>query len=149
MMAKSWKVRICTVLLLLNLCFIWGNSLMPAEISQEFSDWVQLLLEAEAENSTAASNSGVLRKFAHFAEFTTLGMLLYWQVCLRRGAHWLAPVTGLAAACVDESIQSVVPGRSPALLDVGIDSLGVLTGIILMKLGYVLIKRIQRKLYGG
>ena len=48
---------------------------------------------------------------------------------------------GVAAASVDETIQRFVPDRGPSVKDVCIDSCGVLTGIILLYLGYTYLKR--------
>ena len=45
-----------------------------------------------------------------------------------------AAVTGFLYAVSDELHQSFVGGRSPGLLDVGIDSAGVLFGILVMAL---------------
>ena len=151
MSGKDKRVRICIVLILLNLCFIWGNSLLPAELSQAFSDGVKDILESIYPVGSAESNSdsGVLRKIAHFTEFTALGLLLCRLFRLLGRSGWKGLPLGVLAACIDETIQIVVPGRSPGILDVGIDSCGVLTGILLMQLGYALLKRIQPTRFGG
>ena len=47
---------------------------------------------------------------------------------------------GIAAACIDETIQVFVPGRGPGLRDVAIDCLGVLLGIVLLHLGHRYLK---------
>lgn len=39
-------------------------------------------------------------------------------------------LVGVLYAASDEFHQSFVPGRGPSIVDVGIDSLGVLTGIL-------------------
>ena len=143
MMGRNTQLRICTVLLILNLAFIWGNSLMPAEASQAFSDWMMSVLGSVPVEQAPEAGSGVLRKIAHFAEFTTLGFLLAWLFALLRRRIWLALPFGIAAACLDEVIQMFVPGRGPGILDVAIDTCGVLTGILLLRIGYKLITRRQ------
>lgn len=150
MMAGEGKIRICILLLILNLCFIWGNSLLPAEVSQAFSDTVQEVLESfcEEENLTL-SGSGLLRKVAHFTEFTVLGLLLRWLFALLRKQYRYVLPLGMAAACVDETIQFFVPGRSPGLLDVGIDTCGILTGMFLLQIGYLMLRRNHPTQYGG
>ena len=45
-MAKRKGQFLLAVLICLVLCFIWGNSLMPGEVSAAFSDWVGEVLEA-------------------------------------------------------------------------------------------------------
>ena len=128
----------CCCLLILNLAFIWGNSLLPGEISGAISSWVKNLLAQifpiQAENPDAGH--GLLRKLAHFTEFTTLGMLFCWLFGMVSKARWkqlLFPfLCGVAAACADETIQRFVPDRGPALKDVGIDTLGVILGIVIL-----------------
>ena len=143
MMGRKTQLQICTVLLILNLAFIWGNSLMPAEASQAFSDWMMSVLASVPVEQVPEAGSGVLRKIAHFAEFTTLGFLLAWLFALLRRRIWLALPFGIAAACLDEVIQMFVPGRGPGILDVAIDTCGVLPGILLLRIGYKLITRRQ------
>ena len=143
MMGRKIQLRICIVLLILNLAFIWGNSLMPAEASQAFSDWMMSVLGSVPVEQAPEAGSGVLRKIAHFAEFTTLGFLFAWLFALLRRRIWPALPFGMAAACLDEIIQIFVPGRGPGIRDVAIDTCGVLAGILLLQIGYKLITRRQ------
>ena len=143
MMGRKIQLRICAVLLILNLAFIWGNSLMPADASQAFSDWMMSVLGSVPVEQAPQAGSGVLRKVAHFAEFTTLGFLLAWLFALLRRRIWMALPFGMAAACLDEMIQMFVPGRGPGIRDVAIDTCGVLAGILLLRIGYKLITRRQ------
>ena len=150
MSRQDRHIRICKILIVLNLCFIWGNSLMPAEISQAFSDWVKALLQPLFfGGGSGTEGSGILRKIAHFTEFAALGLLLRWQFLLLEKKGRQSLLWGVLAAGIDETIQFFVPGRSPGLRDVFIDSCGVLTGILLLKTGYALLKRNQRIRYGG
>ena len=73
------RMTLCTVLLLCNLVFIWGNSLLPAEVSGQISGTLKALLDGVFTPGEAVpSGDGLLRKFAHFAEFGALGLLLGW-----------------------------------------------------------------------
>ena len=77
------RIRLCICLLIVNLAFIWGNSLMTAEISSAISDWarqtVNLVLSIfPSANEESLKGDGVLRKIAHFTEFASLGLLLGW-----------------------------------------------------------------------
>ena len=91
-----------------------------------------------------------LRKLAHFTEFTALGLCLTWLFGMLQKGRLPAVAWGVAAACVDESIQLFVPDRGPGLRDVGIDTCGVLTGMILLSIGYdCLCKRKKRHLGGN
>ena len=135
MIRKSKKAMIlCIVLLCINLAVIWGNSLLPGEISGAFSRWVKELLGFATDGEDGGH--GLLRKIAHFTEFSCLGLILSWLVrMLRREtvAHFLLPLTaGFLAACVDETIQCFVPDRGPGIKDVGIDTAGVAFGVMIM-----------------
>ena len=142
MIRTSKRLRLCTILLIAILLFIWGNSLLPASASQAFSDWVHNLLLGERPASDESASSGLLRKIAHFTEFAALGMCLAWLFGMLGKGKLLPFVCGAAAACVDETIQLFVPGRGPGLLDVGIDCCGVLCGMILLCLGHTYGKQI-------
>lgn len=143
MIRSKRRMYVCLTLLALNLLFIWGNSLMPGEVSQAFSDWVKDLLAKllPGGNSSPAQGSGLLRKIAHFTEFMALGILLTWLFSmLQKGMH-LPFLTGAAAACIDETIQIFTPDRAPAIKDVCIDSCGVLAGLALLLIGHYYVKK--------
>ena len=142
MIRTDKRIRLCSALLVCNLLFIWGNSMLPGEVSGAFSDWVKGILEALFGSGPETDTpGGLLRKLAHFTEFLGLGMLLCWRFGMS-GRTWRpAFLSGAAAACIDETIQRFVPGRGPSLRDVGIDSLGVLTGIGLLLLGHTYLKK--------
>lgn len=142
MIRTDKRMRLCVVLLVCNLAFIWGNSLMPGEVSGAFSDWVQEVLESLMPGEgPSMQGSGLLRKLAHFTEFSLLGMCLGWLFGMLQKKKTWPLFLGVAVACVDETIQRFVPGRGPSLKDVAIDSCGVLTGMILLYLGYTYYKR--------
>ena len=75
-----------------------------------------------------------IRKLAHFCEYALEGFLL--MLCLRvytrhfvRHMSW--PILGgLLTALTDETIQLFSPGRSSQVLDVWLDFLGVLAGLL-------------------
>lgn len=151
MIRTKKRMTVCGALTVLCLAFIWGNSLLPGEISGAISDEVghilELLLPEEELLPEAAAFP--LRKLAHFTEFTALGLCLTWLFGMLRKGRLPAFLCGAAAACLDESIQLFVPDRGPSLRDVGIDAGGVLTGMILLSIGYdCLCKRKKRHLGG-
>ena len=140
------RMRLCGLLIALNLAFIWGNSLMSAEASRAFSDWVKSILDILSGDSTPGEGgSGMLRKIAHFTEFATLGVLLTWLAAMlgETGFHLRTmPVFySMAAACVDETIQVFVPERGPGLIDVWIDTCGAAAGMMLLLIGYHYIQK--------
>ena len=136
------RLRVCVALLICNLVFIWGNSLLPGEVSAAFSDWVKTLLaNLFPGDGPAHQGTGLLRKIAHFSEFCTLGMCLCWLFgMLGRKKVWPFFWGGLAA-CIDETIQCFVPDRGSSIRDVLLDSGGVLTGMLLLYLGHTILKK--------
>ena len=141
------RLRLCIALLICNLVFIWGNSLLPGEISGAFSDWVKsILAKILPVGSGDVSGGGLLRKVAHFTEFTALGMCLGWLHGMLRKGKVRPFLWGVLAAATDETIQCFVPDRGPAVKDVCIDSAGVLMGIILLWVGHHYFKKRFTKL---
>ncbi len=140
------RLKVCITALILELLFIWGNSAMPAEISNALSQWVGNILSMFLPFEPGVDEGGhLLRKLAHFCEFACLGATLCWlagmlgQVGLTHAS--LSLLGGITAACVDETIQVFTPGRSSSLIDVWIDTSGVVLGIGLVLLGCHLSKR--------
>ena len=84
-----------------------------------------------------------IRKCAHYTEFMILGILSglsVWQM------KWKQKILIPAGFCVmsamaDETIQLFVSGRNAALKDVLLDSLGAVTGILLLHLCFYLFYR--------
>lgn len=146
-MTTKGRVRLCMALIIANLAFIWGNSLMPAELSAAFSSFVQKVLQLfiSGQNTVVGGGTGLLRKLAHLLEFTCLGTLLCWYLLMGRKNPAFALIPGLCAACVDETIQCFVPGRGPRVTDVAIDLAGVSLGIGAMLLIQLARTKIRRK----
>ena len=136
MIRSKKRMAVCLILLVLNIAFIWGNSLLPRELSSAFSKMIGAVLQwlfPGPVNPSEGEGHGILRKIAHFAEFTTLGMLLSWHVAMVKDKKWhkivLPILAGFLVAAVDETIQYFVPGRGPGVLDVAIDTAGVVLGV--------------------
>ena len=76
----------------------------------------------------------IVRKLAHFCEYTLEGFLL--MLCMRvYSRHPLRHITvpmlgGVLTALADETIQLFSEGRSSQVTDVWLDSAGVLAGIL-------------------
>lgn len=139
MIRTARRLRLCITLLCVNLAFIWGNSLLPGGVSGALSHWLRDVLSWLFDNTgTSDGGHGLLRKIAHFTEFCSLGLCLCWLFSMLRQKKWERVVfplcAGIMAACIDECIQIFVPGRGPGILDVAIDSCGVILGIIILTL---------------
>lgn len=128
--------RFLTALVLANVCFIWGNSLMPATISGAFSDWVREMLNrilGGLGSDMGLSGGELLRKVAHATEFAALGLELtaLFRSKLRQRLH-LILLMGVSTALADETIQLFVAGRAGQIRDVWIDFGGFCVGCLLM-----------------
>jgi VanZ family protein len=74
-----------------------------------------------------------IKKNAHFFEFFILFLLLHRA--LTKGRFQIAYLAAVSYAFSDEIHQMFIPGRTAALRDVFIDSLGVTTAFLLLKTG--------------
>ncbi len=143
---RKWPV-FWLILLGLNLAFIWGNSLMPREMSSALSKLVGRVLSVLIPSSgdlSQGQGQGTLRKIAHFLEFASLGFILF-RCLLDSPKKWmrsaLPVMLGVLAAALDETIQLFSPGRGAQLRDVGIDSGGVITGVLIAVFFFRLFRR--------
>lgn len=132
------RMSLCIACLVVDLAFIWGNSLLPGITSEAASNWVADIISWLIPNyGMGDSGRGLLRKFAHFGEFALLGCTLRWLFGMLQKTpklYLFSALCGVAAAFVDEGIQMFVPDRGPGLLDVGIDFLGIMLGIATLSL---------------
>ncbi len=145
-----------TGLILLQLGFIYHNSLTPAVLSAQQSGNVLMLLKSVLGRIGLDGpwlTDHVVRKLAHFAEFSLLGLLL-WN-CLR---SWNPPMSlrvtaeaflSLFLPFVDETLQMFSEGRSAQVDDVWLDVSGICFGTLCMAVLWMLIgvwrsRRIRR-----
>lgn len=133
---KRWNI-ILSLLVLLTLAFIWGNSLLPRTESQEISRGLLAELCAALEHvgmHLDPQNDHWLRKLAHFGEFGLLGAELGLLLCLNRRQSVQGFVNcafaGLAVAVTDEALQ-LISNRGSQVQDVLLDFAGFLTGLLL------------------
>ena len=113
------------------------------EMSSGFTTWLMRrfhpdydLLAPEKQEEIYQLFVFIVRKTAHFTEFAALGvslMLLIHDYSLRRGPLWAWGI-GTLYAGTDELHQLFKGTRTPSLRDVGIDSAGVLFGVLFVSL---------------
>ena len=74
----------------------------------------------------------IFRKIAHVTEFAVLSILLFRAVNFeKKQINYFWPVfLSIVYAASDEIHQGFVPGRGPSVIDVGIDTAGVIMGIL-------------------
>ena len=128
-----------TLALIGCIAFIFSNSMAVAEVSSVSSGRVLQLLQAVLRRLGMPGlaqrlTMHIVRKMAHFCEYTLEGFLL--MLCMRvYSRHPLRHITvpmlgGVLTALTDETIQLFSEGRSSQVTDVWLDSAGVLAGIL-------------------
>lgn len=142
---KRW---ILYILLGLIVFFIWDNSMQNGGSSDGFSllfaeTFVPIVNKLGFHGNIWTLNR-IVRKLAHLTEFTILGSVLY--TILRRYITYGTVIKtiglGMLIASLDEFIQLFSPGRSSQISDILIDTVGVVIGILVVKLvHYIRYKR--------
>jgi len=137
------KIRFWAILVICNILFIWGNSLLPGSVSGAISGFVKDLVFSIFPGLSGAGEGGhgLLRKVAHFTEFACLGMFLSRLLFWAKKPRLLALAGAFLVACCDETIQRFVPDRGPSFRDVLIDTSGAAVGMIFLLVGYAYVKR--------
>ena len=131
--------------------FIFSNSMAVASVSSHSSGRVLTLLQGVLRRlghpgMAARLTQHIVRKLAHFCEYTLEGFLL--MLCMRvYSRHPLRHVSvpllgGVLTALADETIQLCSPGRSSQVTDVWLDSVGVLAGIFAALILMMLCRRL-------
>ena len=128
-----------TLALIGCIAFIFSNSMKIASVSTVSSGRVLTLLQAVLRRLGHPAlaqrlTMHIVRKMAHFCEYTLEGFLL--MLCMRVYSrrplrHITVPMlAGVLTALTDETIQLFSEGRSSQVTDVWLDSAGVLAGIL-------------------
>ena len=125
-------------------CFSAQTGAESGAMSGQITRWILRLVVPNFENmslqeqESLRSTVGLLiRKMAHFSEYALLGfslMLHIWQIQKKTVVHlpWLwSWVIGTLYAASDEFHQGFVADRGPSVVDVMIDSAGVIVGVLL------------------
>lgn len=136
------KRCILYILLGVIVVFIWDNSMQNGGSSDGFSiffaETFAPIVNKLGFHGNIWTLNRIVRKLAHLTEFTILGGVLY--TILRRYITYGTVIKtiglGILIASFDEFIQLFSPGRSSQLSDVLIDTIGVVLGILLVKLVY-------------
>ena len=137
------------ILLALNLAFIFIQSALPPEKSEETSDKVGEIVGEiiPPETKPGAFIQINLRKIAHFIEFAALGLLsslyvVFLGESIKRVVLTLAHAPSVAL--LDETLQ-IFSGRGSSVKDVWIDTLGFFTAAILFYTVYHSVRIIIKK----
>ena len=136
MRSKNIVILALSLVILLTVAFIFGNSLKGPEESSEQSGRVVKFLRPildPYERLSVDEFSHIVRKSAHFLEYCLLGFELAVLGFYVTGRVTISGLTLSAFGClltadIDEFIQSFT-GRGSAVADVLLDFSGGLTGI--------------------
>ena len=138
-----------TIIVAAIIAFIFFQSALPADLSSRESGRVVDLLVRLFQGIMPIDRQTmvfIVRKGAHFAEYTILGGFLVpavteWMAVDKtpvpdsvRSIRIISWLVGTLYAVTDEVHQYFVPGRSCELRDIGIDSCGVLAGVLVVSL---------------
>jgi VanZ family protein len=146
---KSQRKKIFLILSIIMTLIIWINSFLPADISGAQSGFVvgmvQSILELFNIEISVDTLSLWIRKLAHFTEFMILGILWFFTIhehrnTLKKSIIYVM-IIGVSTAILDETIQLFSIGRAFQILDIGIDTLGVMFGLFLCFMLTVLIHK--------
>ena len=115
--------------------------------------------DKKEENKVQIANKieKVVRKFAHYTIYTIGGVLImnyaYTTDKTKKQQTFGSLLFGAFYAATDEVHQYFVPGRSARVFDVGIDTLGVITGIGIYLLVACVVRKMKKclkmKIVGG
>ncbi|MBO7275901.1 MAG: VanZ family protein [Clostridia bacterium] len=134
-MSKTLRI-ILDILIILNLLFIWGNSMLAPSSSNALSSGVMAKIVDFLDLDSLPGYSeeifhAVVRKAAHAFEFMCLGAMLTLRLKKDKPMYSAAFALCVCVAAIDEFIQ-MFTGRTSALKDVLIDSSGAAVGVIII-----------------
>ena len=165
---RRW-MRILTTLLTAALmvmifCFSMENAEQSDERSGFIADAVARIIRPDYSRMDAGSRQAyfdrlqlIIRKCAHFTEYTLLGFM--FRLCLeswfgesvqkRRILTFAGFGGGTLYACSDEIHQLAIDGRYGTWTDVLVDAGGVLTGTLLARLLIAMLERKKKTVNSG
>ena len=132
-------LTICWIIVIFS--FSLQNGSLSSLQSGFFSTRIHQFLISLSINIEKSTVSFIIRKSAHFTEFFILGCLARKSTLDLNNIRFLPFI--FIVPILDEFIQSFVPDRAMSVYDMGIDALGILTGIVLISLIH---SRITQKL---
>ena len=150
MKTRKTGIIVLCLLILFTIGFIWGNSMKSRSESQSLSlgvlQFIRPLLDAIF--SPENVNDHLVRKLAHFAEFTVLGAELALLSVLL-GKRNLPSIlnclfAGLVVAVADETIQ-IFSLRGSQVIDVVLDFSGVIAGTLLLLLLHAIVLIVRKR----
>jgi len=117
----------------------------------EITEFISETFDIAVSYDQVEGAQNIFRKFAHFAEYTLLGIFacnMFREIRAierKRRAAVAAVIFGLAVAVSDEIHQIFVPGRAARVTDVLIDVCGVCVGAGFVWVVGVVVKSVGRR----
>ena len=149
---KIFNIILIVIWMISVFCFSNQQGTESGDTSRKFTvAIIQILIgkSLELDDPFIEGIQLVIRKLAHFTVYAIGGFLMMnyaYEINLSQKQKLLYSISfGGVYAILDELHQFYVPGRSGNIVDVGIDTLGVITGTV----GYVIIRKIVKKLILG
>ena len=157
-MAKEKLKRIIyLVLVFLWMLTVFMFSSQKGEESQSTSSKVtEIIIEIFTHNQNITESEKLelientdyyIRKLAHYSIYTLGGILIYNYIntynISGKKVILISILIGVIYAISDESHQHFIAGRSARILDVLIDSFGILTGVIIINI----VRKAKKPLY--
>lgn len=140
----KWIWTIASVLIMVLIFYFSSQDGTKSDTQSLF--FVKMLLSYLPENL----GNFIIRKGAHFTIYAALGFCLYqscfqWTKSMGLGSSLISLLIAFLYACSDEWHQTFIAGRSGALKDVLLDSLGAGCGIVISVLLLFWIIKNRRK----
>lgn len=156
------RKRTLTILIVLALVFIWGNSLVSGELSGKISDGIMSAMNSAAEKLGFGSDaftymmdedgdgvaeqptSHIIRKAAHVTEYAVFAALVFLRLeSAGKKRFFTAWGFGALTGAIDETLQ-IFSHRGSQVQDVLIDSAGALLGLGIVSLILYFISRKEK-----
>lgn len=147
-------LKVLKITLTCMVIFIFGNAMIPGDISEAETQSVAYFVFKNSEVMSITIGQlpwvlahAIVRKIGHFGEYACLAMLSVFYETMRLQSEEEtnpAKVVSLKARALpkliqfgaimgllDESIQLVAPARWGSIMDIWIDTLGFITGMLI------------------
>lgn len=130
----GWLLRYVPLFLWIGVIFYLSSSQGSASETSRFIRPILEFFFPAALPETISFYHGIIRKFAHFAEYAVLGLLAcraFNTAALRTTRLLYAWLLVIVVAVLDETNQSLNPSRTGSAVDVTIDVIGGTVAVIL------------------
>lgn len=151
MSKRKFKTTILIIVTILYMSFIWFHSFMSGEDSTKESSFVMNLINNFFDKIGVSYQFGelMIRKAAHFLEFTLLGLFVMWTSCYINNKtlknYLSCSFICLATATIDERIQYFTPDRFSSVGDVILDYSGAVFGFLVISLIIFLQRKAKKR----